>query len=312
MSEVSATAPGKIILFGEHAVVHGQPAIAVPVRSVWSRAVVRPGRAGGGAVIIAANLARTIVVRPDVQSGDHPLAEAARILCRYLGRPLPDVYVLLHSTIPVASGLGSGAAATTALMRALCLAIGVSLDDATLNSLVYEVEKLYHGTPSGIDNTVIVYNRPVYFRRDEGMQTFAIGAPLHIVIADTGIASPTHQAVGDVRQLYEAEPSRLGLLFERIGEIVRLARQAIANGDVIALGSLMRENHALLRDLTVSCPELDMLAAVAEEAGARGAKLSGAGRGGNLIALIEPECAGAVTEALLRAGARRVICEVLS
>jgi mevalonate kinase len=305
MQEISATAPGKIILFGEHAVVYGQPAIAVPVSDVRTRAVVRAGRPGMGLLIIAANLARTIVVFPEEQPGDHALAIAARLLLARLDVPLPDFEVLLHSTIPVASGLGSGAAATTALLRALSAALARPLSPEVLNEMVYEIEKLHHGTPSGIDNTVVVYEKPVYFIRDRTIEPFAIGASLDLVVADTGSASPTHITVGDVREMYQAEPGRIGAIFERIGAIVRDARGAIEQGDRAALGSLMRANHALLRELNVSSEQLDGLAVAAESAGAYGAKLSGGGRGGNLITLVAPEHAERVAKALEAAGAKR-------
>lgn len=310
--EVSATAPGKIILFGEHAVVHGQPAIAVPLPAVCARAVVYRGRPGGQLMIIAANLARTIVVSATPHRSDHALAVACRLLVDYYRRPLPNFHVLVHSTIPVASGLGSGAAATTALLKALSQALELDIDLETLNALVYEIEKLYHGTPSGIDNTVVVYEQPVYFVRGQPIETFAIGQALHLVVADTGVPSPTHVAVHDVGVLYQQEPARIGAIFERIGDVSREARARIELGDAVALGGLMRENHALLRDLTVSSPLLDKLVAAAEASGAYGAKLSGGGRGGNLIALTPPEIADSIARVLLGAGAKRVIQTTLA
>ncbi len=312
MAEITATAPGKIILFGEHAVVYGQPAIAVPLPAVQSRAVVRPGRAGEGLIIVAANLGRTFVVRTDAQPDDPALVVAARLLLTHLRQPVPDLQVVLHSTIPVASGLGSGAAVTTALLRALSVALGQPLDNETLNALVYEVEKLYHGTPSGIDNTVVVYERPVYFVRGQPIETFTVGAPVHLLVADTGLASPTHVAVGDVRRLRDAEPARIDAVLERIGTVARSARSAIERGDTLTLGRLARENQALLRELTVSSEALETLIAAAEGAGALGAKLSGAGRGGNLIAFVRAEAAPAVMAALKSAGAVRVLYTVLT
>ena len=179
-----------------------------------------------------------------------------------------------------------------------------------MNALVYEVEKRHHGTPSGIDNTVIVYEKPVYFARispTEAIETFPIARPFTLLVADTGQASPTHIAVGDVRRLYEAEPDRIGAIFTRIGEIVRAARRGIESGAVESLGPLMDENHALLRDLTVSSESLERLCQAARAAGAWGAKLSGGGRGGNLIALVSPERADSVADALRAAGAVNVI-----
>jgi mevalonate kinase len=118
--------------------------------------------------------------------------------------------------------------------------------------------------------------------------------------------------VEDVQRLYERNPAQIGALFERIGEIAQTARAAIERGEAKALGSLMRENHALLQALTVSSPLLDRLVSVAEEAGAYGAKLSGGGRGGNMIALTSSDAMSAVAQALLGAGAKHAIQTTLA
>ncbi|GAB4574055.1 MAG: mevalonate kinase [Anaerolineae bacterium] len=303
----SASAPGKIILFGEHAVVYGQPAIAVPLTAVSARAVVQPGQIPGRVLIVAANLGRTLVVRPEPQDGEHALVIAVRLLLEELGLPVPGLQVTVHSTIPVASGLGSGAAVTTALLRAVAEAVGAPLDAERLNGLVYEVEKLYHGTPSGIDNTVIVYERPVFFVRGEPIETFTASGQIDVLVADTGISSPTRIAVGDVRELVKSQPVVYSPVLEHIGAITREAREAIARGDVAALGALAVENHRLLQQLTVSCEALDRLVHAAIQVGATGAKLSGGGRGGNMIAFVRRGDLARVRDALRQAGAVRVL-----
>jgi len=133
-----------------------------------------------------------------------------------------------------------------------------------------------------------------------------------LVVADTGQASPTHVAVSDVRRLREAEPARIDAVLEAIGGVARSARAAIERGDVPALGALARENQALLRELTVSSEILEKLIMAAQEAGAAGAKLSGGGRGGNLIAFVAAETAPEVMAALKAAGAVRVLSTVLA
>lgn len=297
------SAPAKIILFGEHAVVYGQPAIAIPVSSVRAYATVQPGQ---GLCIHAADLNETLTV--DLESElEHALAVMAQLVLKQLNTAPPNLTITLRSEIPLASGLGSGAAVATALGRALSTELGQPLDNATLNGLVYEVEKLHHGTPSGIDNTVIVYEQPVYFVRQQPIETLAIGAPITLLIGDTGISASTRLAVGDVRKLFEASPASTQHVLDRIGTIVQAARIAIEAGHIDALGDLMRENHELLQRLTVSSPELDQLVAAALDAGALGAKLSGGGRGGNMIALVTPTTANQVHAALLQAGAARVI-----
>ncbi|MCD4685908.1 MAG: mevalonate kinase [Anaerolineae bacterium] len=303
------TAPGKIILFGEHAVVHGIPAIAVPLSAVQVTVDAKPASPGAGLTIHAPDVGET--VRATVNAYDNPLYDAllypAQIVLRALERPTPDVTLTVRSTIPIASGLGSGAALATAIMRALSAALRCDVPPERLNSLVYEVEKRHHGTPSGIDNTVIVYEEPVYFVRDEPLETFCIGQPFMLLVVDSGVPSPTKVTVGDVGRLLAQDRFMVEALFKGVGDIVKQARSAIEAGTVEVLGTLMQANHAILQQLTVSSPLLDRLCAAAEEAGAAGAKLSGGGRGGNIIALVTPEQAAAVAEALTAAGAARVI-----
>lgn len=301
----SASAPGKIILFGEHAVVYGRPALAVPVRQVQATAEVEASSRSG--VWIAA---------PDIGlaselaqlASDQPLAAAVRGVFSALGiAGFPAIQIRISSSIPVASGLGSGAAVSVALIRALSAHLGQPLSDEQVSALTFEIEKLHHGTPSGIDNTVVTYARPVYFVKGQPPETFKVGAPFTIVIGDTGVAASTKAVVSDVRQLWQTAPRHWEDVFDRVGKIARQARAAIESGDLSALGPLMDANQALLQIMSVSSPELERLLSAARAAGAQGAKLSGGGRGGNMIALAAKEKAPAVAEALLSAGAKRTI-----
>jgi mevalonate kinase len=303
---ITATAPGKVILFGEHAVVYGQPAIAVPVGEVQATATLEPAPPGRGLVLVAVDLDRVISLAEAPE--DDPLAVMARLTLEHLEVPVPDAVLTIHSTIPIASGLGSGTAVSTAIVRGLAAYLGGELAPATVSRLVYEVEKLHHGTPSGIDNTVVAYGRPVFFVRQKRLETFGVGAPLQLLIGDTGIASPTRVAVGDVRRGWEQDVDRYERLFTAVGEIVREARGLIESGnDVARLGVLMERNHELLREMGVSGPELEQLVAAARMEGALGAKLSGAGRGGNMVALTTADESARVSRALRQAGAVRVI-----
>jgi mevalonate kinase len=215
--------------------------------------------------------------------------------------------VRVSSTIPVAAGLGSGAAVSVAIIRAVANFAGSSLPDETISELAYQVERLYHGTPSGIDNSVITYARPVYFVRGQPIQMLRLPVPFTIVIGDTGVQSPTSKSVGDVRSAWQAESRRFEQLFDQVGQIAQAARQAIEAGRPQELGGLMDENHALLYDIGVSSPELEQLVWAARVAGAQGAKLCGGGRGGNMIALVDDKQAQAVARNLVQNGAVRTI-----
>ncbi len=301
---LAASAPGKAILFGEHAVVYGRPALAVPVTQVQATATLTP--ADNGFWIEAPDLGRRY--RLEAAMADDPLAAAvALVRQRAGGQPLPPALLRVTSTIPMAAGLGSGAAAATAVVRVLDAWLHLGLGPGEVSALVFETEKLLHGTPSGIDNTVIAFGQPVYFVKGQLPEPIRVAQPFQLLIGDTGRPSPTKLTVGDVRAAYDREPKRLNGLFDDIGAIAANARREIEGGRPEALGPLMTHNHALLSELGVSSPELDNLVDQACASGASGAKLSGGGRGGNILALVDEATAGPVREALQAAGARRVI-----
>ncbi len=308
MPAIIADAPGKIILFGEHAVVYRRPAIAVPVTETRAKVTIQANiKAPPGLVEIEA---------PDIQlaceldqlNRDHPIGLAIRSVFRELqiSRP-PAMKLHITSTIPIAAGMGSGAAVSVAISRALLAFLGSPLPDEKISSLAYEVDRLYHGDPSGIDNTVITFGRPVYYIKDQSPQLLTIAKPMTLVIADTGQQKRTSEAVAGVRERWEKDTERYERLFDQIGVIANQARKIIEKGSPVQLGPLMDENQELLKEMGVSSAELDRLVASAQQAGALGAKLSGAGLGGNCIALATPETAQAIASQLMSAGAVRTI-----
>ena len=305
-----SSAPGKIILFGEHAVVYGRPALAVPVTEV--QAEVRVSESERPGVWIDAP---DVGLHAELNSlpSDHPVAAVIHNLF-FISRlsPFPNLKIKIASSIPVASGLGSGAAVTVALTRALASHLQVSFGDDEVNAFAYEIEKIHHGTPSGIDNTVVTYAHPVYFVKGQPVEIFKVSAPFTLVIGNTGISAPTRESVADVRKLWETDQKRWERVFDEVGEISFLARRVIEQGWINMLGELMDENQLLLKEMTVSSPELDRLVDAARRAGALGAKLSGGGRGGNMIALVEPGSAETVSQALKQADATNTIITQVS
>lgn len=308
MPDFTATAPGKIILFGEHAVVYGQPALAVPVSKVRARVIVRPNLDPGkeGIQLFAPDIGLTARLR-DLEEG-HPLKLAVTGLLSELGvTSHPACSIHITSTLPIASGLGSSAAVTVALIRALSGFLGHPLPDDAVSELAFEVEKVHHGTPSGIDNTVITYAQPVYFSRGEPPQILPIEKTFTLVLGDTGIPSPTAKTVSQVREAYRDQPERFRDLFQAIGDLTDRARAAITTGNPEALGPLMDQNHQKLQEMGVSSSALDHLVEQARRAGALGAKLSGGGQGGNMIALVDRGKAPHVAGKLRDAGAKNTI-----
>ncbi len=173
----SASAPGKIILFGEHAVVYGRPALAVPVTHVQATATVT-ANSRRGIWIEAPNIELTSELSR--LPPDHPLAAVVNTTLTALNISHPPACtVYIQSTIPVASGLGSGAAVSVAVLRALSAYLGRPFSDEQVNRLAYEIEKLHHGTPSGVDNTVITFARPVYFVKGKPIEFFPRRPAVH-------------------------------------------------------------------------------------------------------------------------------------
>lgn len=311
---VSASAAGKAILFGEHAVVYGRPAIAIPLSDRRATATVTSLEGGEGTRVVAEDLLQTYQLdREYDDAGARPLQTTVRNTLEQLALdPQSEALrIAVHSQIPIASGLGSGTAVATAMVRALAAHYGRDLSVETVSQLVYKTEELFHGTPSGIDNTVVAHEKPVYFWQ-ENVDTFTIGAPLNLLIADTGIPSKTRDTVAAVRARWEAKRHIYEMLFDKIGDLTERAREALEDGDISRLGRLMNANQVLLSQLGVSSPELNTLVEAAHRVGGRGAKLSGGGGGGCMIALVEDETCHDVKHALLAAGASEVKSTLVS
>ncbi|GAB4192678.1 MAG: mevalonate kinase [Roseiflexaceae bacterium] len=323
---ITTSAPAKLILCGEHAVVYGRPAIALPLPGIRARVTLSDGVPGSGVVVDARDLGRRWTL---AETPDDPLSQLATdLLARFDLGSAPDLLIMIESDIPIASGMGSGAAVASALVRALARRSGHEPAPAQVSDLVYQSERRLHGTPSGIDNTVIAFEQPIWFVRalPSGTQPdanpttqnstpntqnlispLAIATPLRLLIGDTGLRSATHEPVGAVRRGWQADPARYEPLFDAVAGIAIQVRALLAAGDVPALGPLLDENHTLLQEIGVSSPELDRLVVAARQGGALGAKLSGAGWGGVMLALVTDATSAAVAEALRAAGAVRVL-----
>lgn len=299
-------APAKIILFGEHAVVYGMPAIAIPVNSLSVRASIEQLEADPASVLVEiAGLELSFWL--DDSDVSQSLVKTIRILLDRLDAPRNHgLKIRIESTIPVASGMGSSAAISVAVLRALAAHHSLQLSLSEQSALAFETEQIHHGTPSGIDNTVIVYDRPLYYQRGEQPEFIEIHESLRFLIASSGQPSSTAEAVSGVRQRWERDQPRFDAVFAEIGKIAAQARDELRDGNAIAVGELMDLNQDLLRTLNVSTPELESLLDAARAAGAAGAKLSGGGLGGNVIAVVEPAKLLDVEETLLHAGASAV------
>ena len=315
---ITTHASAKLIIAGEHAVVYRRPAIAVPVPDIRVQVQIMAAPHGQGCIIHSPDLARSGQLGID----SDPLLDLVGDILSTWHSPIPDITITITSDIPIASGMGSGAAVATALVRAMAQFLQRDVDSDAVGALVYRSEQRLHGTPSGIDNTVIAYDQPISFCRrpphPDGTPQPALIAPLTIthpitlVVGDSGERSPTHLAVGGVRQRREQAIAHYDALFDAIAAVTVVAQQALASGDTPLLGALCTQNHSLLQAIGVSTPLLDQLVAAALTAGAYGAKLSGAGVGGVMFAVTDATHSAHVAAAIQQAGATRTFTTMIA
>lgn len=294
---------GKVILLGEHGVVFGHPALATGIeRGVTASAE----RAEADRLEIEP---WGVALGPDAED-DEPLARAfAAVLSLYPG-PRSPLRVRARVELPGGAGLGCSAALGVAVMGALDEALGVTRDADALGRESLAWERVFHGNPSGVDNAVSAAGGVVLFRRGEPLTAVSARRPLPLVVADSGEPSSTKTMVSGVARRREREPERVDGVFEAIAALVHNGRLAVEAGALGDLGQLMDVNHALLSTLLLSTTRLEDLVGVARDAGALGAKLTGAGGGGCMVALAaDPDGAARVREALERAGAHAFVAE---
>lgn len=276
-------APGKVILLGEHAVVYGHPAIALPIPQQ-----------------IMVELRQRQVRSPQLQgvtgaNGRVPLAQLLKHAGSSLGLNTDNLDVTVTAGFPAGMGLGSSAALSVALLRALAHYAGVRLSLSELCAHAFTLECLFHGQPSGIDNTTVVYGTLLRFVRGWPPKPITAGAPLPLAIVLGNQPRQTRVLVERVRKQREACPRDTDRSFAAIAALVEQAEAALVAGDLAELGRCMNENHEILRSLGVSTVELDFLATECRRFGAYGAKLTGGGGGGAVVCVCPEQ-----REAILR------------
>jgi mevalonate kinase len=275
---------GKVILFNEHFVVYGIPAVASAVGAKTTALVER--KSGSGYELKDE--------RPETPGYKaekfEQQKESLEIMLKFMKiDTLHNHYVItLGGDLIAASGVGASAASCAAIARAFSQELGLNFSDERVNEVAYEGEKGYHGTPSGIDNTAATYGGLIWYRREGSaqlMERMRLRKPVEIVMGNTGKVADTKIVVGGVKERKEREPEKYGRLFQDADQLVRNARRELDAFNLENVGAYMNENHRLLQEIGVSSPELDALVKLAREAGALGAKLTGTGRGGYMVAL---------------------------
>jgi mevalonate kinase len=287
MSGTTGRACGKVILLGEHAVVYGIPAIAVGIER-GARATVESLARGPSRIHMPAWKVQTTI-----EDETHDLARALRALLEASGVDRP-VRVEVHASLPPGGGLGCSAALGVAVARAL----DPQASEPEIADRAMAWERVFHGNPSGIDAAVAARGGCVLFERGKGLEPVRVRGGITLCLGSTGRASSTKSMVESVARLKARRPEVVAKAFDGIASLVRNARLAIEAGDRFALGRLMDLNQMLLSGLFVSTQEIERLCDLARKAGALGAKLTGAGGGGCVAALVD---GAAVAERVLEA-----------
>jgi mevalonate kinase len=275
---------GKVILFGEHFVVHGVPGIVSAIDSTTNAEVEKTGN--------------RIVVKDERKTAKgyseekrlQQLESIERMLEAMGVDPETPLSIWIGGTLPGFSGLGASAASSVAIARAISEELGMNISDEKINEVAYEAEKAYAGNPSGIDNTAATFGGLMWFQKNmtgkgNTIERISIKEPVEIVIGSTGKVANTKAMVEGVAERKRANPQKYEPLFKRAEALAYAGRKALEANNVKKMGELMNGNHRLLQEIEVSSQELDLLVDMARKQGAFGAKLTGGGGGGCMIAV---------------------------
>jgi mevalonate kinase len=314
---VVASAPAKVILFGEHFVVYGEPAIVI---AIDKRAYAKTENRTDKHLCLRSvnlNLAGhfengTFKIEQgdlkEAKSKFEPVKLAVEKVLEKYGENV-GLDIEINSTVPVAAGLGSSAAVVAAVTASVSALLNVKMSKEDIFRITYEAEKIVHGTPSGIDPAISTFGGTLLFQMDTGFKPLDVKMDIPLIIGDTGVERSTRVQVEKVRDINERYPRVVEPIMRAAREIVLKAMEAIKENSLETLGDLMNINHALLYGIGVSDESLEWLINAARKAGALGGKLTGAGGGGCMIALAKNERIPQVAEAIQRAGGRPFIAK---
>lgn len=304
MEEIgTGRANGKIILMGEHAVVYGQPAIAMPFSAAQITATIHADKKDQlNSSYYSGLLAQAPASLQNIQS------LIANLRQDFSTGP---INCTITSSIPAERGMGSSAAVAVAITRAFFDWQQV-YEKTNLLTYVNQAEKIAHGNPSGIDAAATSGQEPIFFQKDQPLLPFPLNLAGCLIVADTGVKGKTRDTVSDVARLMELNPLRTQELIDNLGSLTYQAKAAITNNQPVELGFTMTQAHHILQQLSVSDGTLDRLVKVALHNGALGAKLTGGGRGGCMIALADnPATAQIIANQLQEVGARQTWLQTL-
>ncbi len=307
---------GKVILFNEHFVVYGIPAIVSAIDSITEAVVERTtelvpsgseGSMAGSGWVLEDN--RPANPGYKTEKFEHQ-KESVELVLKAAGFDAGqnNISITLGGDLKAVGGVGASAAVCVSIARALNNEFELGFDDDRINRIAFEGERAYAGTPSGIDNTASTFGGLLSFEKnlkggEDNITLLKVKEPMRIVMGNTGITANTKAAVEGVGERREKEPERYGHIFTTADDIYSKARLALGSHDLRMMGQLMNMNHSLLQDIEVSHPKLDELVRIARDNGAWGAKMTGGGLGGYMYALTpDEELQGRVASAMEEAG----------
>jgi mevalonate kinase len=280
---------GKTILFNEHFVVHGVPGIVSAIHSAADAEVKQDGK--GITVEDRRKSVKGYAEKKKVQQIEsiERMVEALKLDPKNI-----SFKIWLGGNLPGFSGIGASAASSVAIARAIADEFELDLQDEKINDVAYEAEKAYAGTPSGIDNTAATFGGLIWFKRNltggpNTIERLNIKEPVEIVIGNTGIVANTKAMIAGVAKRKNKYPKKYDALFKQAENLAFTARKELEEFNLKEVGKLMNENHRLLQEIEVSSKELDYLVNLAWQQGAFGAKLTGGGGGGCMVALTPGE-----------------------
>ncbi|MEK6957744.1 MAG: mevalonate kinase [archaeon] len=273
---------GKAILFGEHFVVYGMPGIAASIE--LNTTCTYEKKVSGG---ITAN---DLVTGETINYGEDKakkLGQVIQVILRETGIKEKNFRLKLSTNMSLMGGMGSSAALGVSILSCLNKEFSLGIDDKRINEITFEVEKVFHSSPSGIDNTVSTFGGMLWFKKGAAntVEQLQIPEPVRIVLIDTGIINDTAELIAKVRKQKEENPKEFEKIFASYSELALKAKNEVEKADWKKVGSLMNKNQELLRRIGVSSSQLEKIIEASLESGALGAKLTGAGVGGNAIAL---------------------------
>lgn len=293
------SAIGKIILIGEHSVVYGEPAIAIPFPSARIQTIIF--KSNRDTILDCFSYKGSLIDAPENLLG---LSSVVKEIVNSFNKSLVGFDIKIDSSIPSERGMGSSAAVAASTIRALYNYFERDLDKNTLRRLVDFSEKIVHGNPSGIDTAIVVEEKSLYYIKGEPIKEFDSNLDGYLIVADTGEKGMTKFAVSKVRKFIEENSNKGTEIIDLLGKFTVEARISIIENKALELGNIMNKAQSLLSEIGVSNTTIENLVRVSLENGGFGSKLTGGGLGGCIITLCaNKEDAINISEALLNNGA---------